>query len=327
MAADKALADFTYATRIRTRIDAIENNPFWLSLRPEAFNADNIITAKLESILLPMAGAIKNIADKQYKYEPLLRSSANSALEEVYRVRMTANEIRRDFKSSNQEYDLAVKLTGIFKTAFPDGKPPSSEKDADKGPAKTAQPILKEGKKPATIIIVADSDMLYDGYYVNKQKFLGFDLARIFNDNLNFLLNACEMLSGGQELINIRSRGRFEKPFTRVRALEERAQMKWLVREQELVKKVDETNQKLAQLDQKKDVSQKLIISAEQEAEIQKFQEEKRRIRKELKKVRRNLRAEIESLGASMKLINIFLMPLLVCLFGVVYAIYKRRKR
>jgi ABC-type uncharacterized transport system involved in gliding motility auxiliary subunit len=168
--------------------------------------------------------------------------------------------------------------------------------------------------------------MLFDGYYVSRQNFLGFEMAQIFNDNLNFLLNASEMLAGGQSLIKIRSRGKFERPFTRVQALEQKAQTRWLDREQELLRKIDATNQKLQEIEQRKDASQKLILSAEQEAEIQKFQEEKLRINRELKGVRRNLRADIEALGATVKVINIFLMPLVVCIAGIGYAVYRRKR-
>jgi len=329
---DRVLADFDYSTKIRARGNQIEDNPFWLSLRADSFNVDNIVTAKLESILLPMAGTIREEGETDLAYEPLLRSSANSALKKSEKVRMTANEIRREFKPENKKYDLAVKLSGTFKTAFPEGKPPVEAKPPNpatgekaKNPEKPAA-VLKVGSKPSAVIIVADSDMLYDGYYVHKQNFLGFDIARIFNDNLNFLLNAAEMLVGGQDLISIRSRGKFEKPFVRVQELAKIAQAKWLVREQELMKKVDETNEKLSQMEQQKDDSQKLLISKEQEDEIKKFHEEKRRINKELKIVRRNLRADIESLGVSVKLINIFLIPFLVAIAGIAFALHRRRK-
>lgn len=334
---DRVLADYDYFTKIRARGNQIEDNPFWLSLRSDSFNADNIVTAKLEALLLPMAGILRKEGETDLAYEPLLKSSANSELKKSEKVRMTAKEIRREFKPANKKYDLAVKLSGTFKTAFPEGKPPDKTKPSDaatggktKKPEKPAADLpaadLKVGKKPSTVIIVADSDLLYDGYYVHKQNFLGFDIARIFNDNLNFVLNAAEMLAGGQDLISIRSRGRFEKPFVRVLELAKIAQVKWLVREQELMKKVDETNEKLSELEEQKDDSQKLLISKEQEEEIENFQEEKRRINKELKKVRRNLRADIEALGVSVKLINIFLMPFLVAIAGIAFALYRRRK-
>jgi ABC-type uncharacterized transport system involved in gliding motility auxiliary subunit len=190
----------------------------------------------------------------------------------------------------------------------------------------TTEKSLIDGNVKSAIIVVADADMLFDGYFVHKQNFLGFDISRIFNDNLNFLLNAGEMLIGGEALISIRSRGKFERPFKRVQELEEKAQAKWLIREQELVRKVETTNQRLRQLEQQKDSSQKYIISQAQETEIKKFQQEKQRINKELKDVRRKLRVNIESLGNRVKFINIVLMPLLISITGIIYGLYKRRK-
>jgi ABC-type uncharacterized transport system involved in gliding motility auxiliary subunit len=108
--------------------------------------------------------------------------------------------------------------------------------------------------------------------------------------------------------------------------LERKAQDRWLDQEQALVRQVEETNEKLRQLEQQKDASQRAILSEEQEQEIARFQEEKLKINKELKIVRRNLRAEIEQLGATVKFVNIFLVPLLVGIGGIIYAITRRRK-
>jgi len=282
---------------------------------------------------MPAAGVIQKNETAGLTYEPLLQSSVNSALIDSGRVRSGVDEIRRDFKPENKKFDLALKITGTFQTAFKEGRPKVEEK-AESGttPAAPPQPDqptaapLATGIKPATVIVIADADFLFDGYYLHRQNFLGFNIARIFNDNLNFVLNSSEMLAGGPDLIQIRSRGKFEKPFTRVKALEEKAQMKWLAREQELIKKVEETNRELERLEGQKDASQRLILTGEQEAEIKKFQEEKRRINRELKMVRRNLRAEIESLGRTVKLLNIFLMPLLIGISGIVFAILRRKK-
>jgi ABC-type uncharacterized transport system involved in gliding motility auxiliary subunit len=148
----------------------------------------------------------------------------------------------------------------------------------------------------------------------------------MFNDNLNFLLNGSELLAGNDALISIRSRGKFERPFTRVEALERSAQERWLAREQELMRKVEETNRKLEQLERQKDDSQEFIMSAEQEAEIQQFQQEKARINRELKEVRRNLRADIEALGGWVKFLNIFGMVLVVAAAGLAFGLYQRRR-
>ena len=333
MDSSKVLIDMNNSTKLMASGNRPEDNPLWLSLGPESFNPSDIITANLETMLLPVAGAIKKIPESGFEYEPLLQSSVNSALADSFKARSSTDEIRRDFAPSNEKYDLAVKIRGVFKTAFPEGKPTDDDENPqahddeplDKMTTVTEKSLINGNAKSA-IIIVADADMLFDGYYVHKQNFLGFDISRIFNDNLNFLLNASEILVGGEELISIRSRGKFERPFTRVQALEEKAQAKWLIREQELIRKVETTNQRLRQLEQQKDSSQKFIISQAQETEIKEFQQEKQRINKELKDVRRKLRVNIESLGNRVKFINIFLMPLLISIMGIIYGLYRRRK-
>jgi ABC-type uncharacterized transport system involved in gliding motility auxiliary subunit len=185
---------------------------------------------------------------------------------------------------------------------------------------------LTKGESEAVIVVVADTDLMFDGYYLSQQNLLGFNISNIFNDNLNFMLNTCEMLTGSPALIGIRSRGTFERPFTRVQQLERKAQDRWLDKEQALVRQAEETNEKLRMLEQQKDASQRAILSAEQEQEIARFQEEKLKINKELKIVRRNLRADIEKLGTKIKFVNIFLVPLLIGIGGIVYAFVRRRK-
>ena len=326
----KAVADYTYATRLRNRNNQVETNPLWLSAPAGAFFADNLITANLESMLLPVAGAIETLPDSPYTVEPLIQSSPNNEMVDAFAHSMDVEALRRDFKPSGTVRNLAVRISGTFKTAFPDGKPeaepkagePASETDIKD----TEEPPLKEGKAASVIVVVADSDLLYDGYYLSQQNLLGFTISNIFNDNLNFMLNTSEMLTGNPALISIRSRGTFERPFTRVQELERKAQDRWLDQEQALVRQVEETNQKLSMLEQQKDASQRAILSEEQEKEIARFQEEKLKINKELKVVRRNLRADIEQLGTTIKFVNIFLVPLLIGIGGIIYAITRRRK-
>lgn len=323
------LVDFGYPTRLQGQNNQMEENPLWISPQPEAFNDEAIITAQLETMLFPMAGTIRKAEGSQYEYEPLVQSSPNATTIESSRARFGTEMIRRNFQASGEPYDLAVKTRGTFKTAFPDGKPEAGETAGGEAPEPSAEEAaehLTEGQNPATLVIIGDADLLFDNFYVSQQNFLGFNIARMFNDNLNFLLNGSETLTGSEALIGIRSRGKFERPFTRVQELEEKAQARWLEREQELVQQAEETNRKLNQLQQQKEVSQELVLSPEQEAEIERFQAEKRRIDRELKEVRRNLRAEIESLGNTIKFINIFLMVFIVALAGTLYGLYRRSR-
>ncbi|MFO7644060.1 MAG: Gldg family protein [Desulfosarcina sp.] len=329
MDAGQAIADYNYATRLRDQDNQVETNPMWLSTQAGAFNTDNLITANLESMLLPVAGAIEVLPDSPVAMEPLILSSPNNQMVDAASHMMDVEILWRDFSPSGVVRNLAVHLSGRFPTAFPQGRPVV---DSAAGPTESetdaAEPDrpLKEGTAASVIVVVADSDLLYDGYYLSQQNLLGYTISNIFNDNLNFLLNACEMLTGNPALIGIRSRGTVERPFTRVQALELKAQDRWLSQEQALVRQVEETNATLRLLEQQKDASQRAILSEEQEQEIARFQEEKLRINRELKTVRRNLRAEIEQLGAVVKFLNIFFIPLLIGIGGVLFAIVRRRK-
>lgn len=330
MDAGQAIADYNYATRLRAQDNQVETNPMWLSTQPGAFNTDNLITANLESMLLPVAGAIEVLPDSPVAIEPLILSSPNNQMVDAASHMMDVEILRRDFSPSGVVRNLAVHLSGRFPTAFPEGRPvvdsAAGPIDSDETDAAESDRPLKEGTAASVIVVVADSDLLYDGYYLSQQNLLGYTISNIFNDNLNFLLNACEMLTGNPALIGIRSRGTVERPFTRVQALELKAQDRWLSQEQALVRQVEETNATLRLLEQQKDASQRAILSEEQEQEIARFQEEKLRINRELKTVRRNLRAEIEQLGAVVKFLNIFFIPLLIGIGGVLFAIVRRRK-
>jgi ABC-type uncharacterized transport system involved in gliding motility auxiliary subunit len=147
------------------------------------------------------------------------------------------------------------------------------------------------------------------------------------NDNLNFLANAIEQVGGSSDLIGIRSRGTFSRPFDRVLALEQKARNEWQAREQELTRSLQDTQQQLRDMQNQKESSQRFILSPQQQAAIAQFRQRELEIKQELKEVRKNLRRDIEMLGIRVKAINIALMPLLVALGGVGYGLARRKKR
>jgi ABC-type uncharacterized transport system involved in gliding motility auxiliary subunit len=318
---EMAVMDFGYATQFMDKNNQVVENPFWLSLDKTGINTGSVVTSQLESILLSIAGAIEKGDKDKIRYTPLLQSSTNSQLFSVLKIQQDLKNLRLAFKPTNKRYDIAVSLSGIFDTAFPNGPPPVADEKL-----KPKKPHIAKGIKESTIIVVADTDMINDNNYVEHQSFMGNAVSQVYNDNLNFLLNAAELLAGNQDLINIRSRGKFERPFTKVTELEKTAQAHWMTQEQALAAKFDETNKKLQELESQKDASQKFVVSEEQEKEIKTFREEKLKINKKLKEVRRNLRADIEKLGTQVKFLNIFLMPILISIFGIVYAAARRNK-
>lgn len=329
MDSQSAIADLDQATRVRAMDNSIESNPMWISARQEAFDPDDVITSMLESMLLPVAGALERDDGAPYEMKTLVHSSANAGLIDPMKFSFGAQQIRREFTPADHPLAMAVRLTGQFKTAYPEGAPKLQAPGREEGAQDVALPAGEhrgEGTETATVIVVSDVDLLADEFYLQKGEFLGMAISKIFNDNLNFFGNAAEVLTGGNDLIDLRARGKFERPFTVVLGLQAQAQARWLAKEQELVMQAEVTTNKLRELEQQKDASQKMIMSPEQEAEIDKFREERRRVNAELKKVRKNLRADIETLGVAVKAVNIFLMPFCVAIAGAVFGIYRQRR-
>jgi hypothetical protein len=92
----------------------------------------------------------------------LLKSTENSQLVDGFMANLAGENIMKEFKPSGVEYNLAVRLSGKFKTAFPQGKPadekPDEKKpddagktDADKKEEQPAGDFLKESAQDNTV--------------------------------------------------------------------------------------------------------------------------------------------------------------------------------
>jgi ABC-type uncharacterized transport system involved in gliding motility auxiliary subunit len=147
-----------------------------------------------------------------------------------------------------------------------------------------------------------------------------------FANNGDFLGNLVDNLSGSSALLSIRGRTTSQRPFTRVEALRNVADQKFLQKEQELERELAETRQRLEELQPGKAGSHAGSVSAEQRQEIEQIRQRQLAINKELRDVQHQLNAEIDALGVRLKMINIVLMPALVALLGLLYG-WRRTRR
>ena len=182
----------------------------------------------------------------------------------------------KDFKPSGTEYALAIRLTGKFKTAFPDGKPAEKkaedQKDGEPKPEAKSRTIRSRKARPTgTVILVGDADMIHDSFSIQDTPTPFGNMRRSLNGNLNFAQNAVEQLAGDNNLIGVRSRATLNRPFTRVKKMEAQADARFRGKVQELEASLAETQQRLNELQQNKDKNQRFILSPEQQVELEKF--------------------------------------------------------
>jgi len=193
-----------------------------------------------------------------------------------------------------------------------------------KGAKKRKAMGLKESAKDGVVVLVGDSDMLYDEICVQVQSLLGQRFLVPVNDNLGFALNTIDYLGGDSDMIGIRCRPAIKRPFEEIKRREAVAKKKFKSKILELEKRLKETQNRLNELQRKKsDASQRTILSQAQQQEIRRFRKEQVKVRKELKEVQKEFRKEIDSLKILLKWLNIALMPAVVAVFGIIVAIVR----
>ncbi|MCB1743404.1 MAG: Gldg family protein [Gammaproteobacteria bacterium] len=338
----KLVGDLTYAARVRVPRDGRfvdMDYPLWLNLTGEAVNHDDITTSELNNVTLATPGFLTRVEAAGTTVTPLLQTSDKASLFGKMVVAQGADpqDVNRTYQPGGEVRMLAARITGKARSAFPDGPPPAAsdaeqKKDdgaaADKQGADTQKPPhLAESEGDINVIVVADTDMLEDRFWVQVQEILGSRLAIPTAGNGSFVINALDNLAGGGELISVRSRGNYIRPFERINELRRDAELQFRDKEKQLVEQLQETEQRLVELQGQKPGEEALILSSAQREELARFQQQRLQIRKELRDVQLALRRSIDALEDRLKFINIALVPILIGVGGLIVGLIRMQRR
>ncbi|HRQ83431.1 MAG TPA: ABC transporter, partial [Azospirillaceae bacterium] len=310
--------------------------PAWLGLGPENRDRDDPASADLGLLNLASAGEILAKEGSGVALAPLLSSSAQGRLLDVTLLRgmpeperlMAALAKEKDPAGADRRV-LAARVFGTLKSAFPDGPPPPEVKPGETVPAPTplSTPHLAHSVEPPKLLVVADSDMLEDRFWVEQQNLLGRRFSTPFAGNGDFVLNVVEHMAGGADLIGLRGRAGSSRPFTLVDELRRAAGEQMLAREDELLRQLREAERRIVELQSKAKGGGGALLSDEERKEIEGFRAEALTARKELRDVQHALNKDIERLAATVKAVNIVGVPLLVALAALMLAAARARGR
>jgi ABC-type uncharacterized transport system involved in gliding motility auxiliary subunit len=295
--------------------------PLWLSLGPEQLDREHPVTSQLESLLLAEAGFVSPADNATSEFLPLVQTTSLSGTVESFALRFGSPEqIARDLATDDTTRTLLAQVSGVFPSAFPEGAPADFE-------ATSAHLSQAAGRR--TVLLVSDVDFISDQFSVQKLNFLGTSIVQPTNDNLNLMLNAVEFLSGNEALMEIRSRGTFQRPFTRVLALQQEAQVRYQAEEAQLQASLEDIQAQLDSLLQgaQQQGAQEVILPQEVQVQVAQFREQERQTRRELREVRKILRQDIERLGNQLLLVNLLGVPAVVGLAGFFFYRGRTRRR
>ena len=294
-----------------------------LSVTTNGMNATDVASADLEVVnfssvgwLAPLKEAGENAGAT---FEVLVQSSDNAAPIEASRLRFLTNpqELEKDFQATGDQYALAARITGQADSAY------------DQAPSGVAEGSHQQASGDAGIHVVlfADTDILTDRVWVQKQNFLGQTVVNSFADNGTLVVNIADQMLGSHDLIGIRARASTSRPFDRVDALRLAAEAQFRDTEERLQGELAETERTLTEIQSARQDGELTVLNTEQQGELQRFLDRKVEIRTELRQVQHDLTRDIEALGMRLKFINIVLVPLLIIAVALLFGRYRRKRR
>ena len=310
----KVVADRTFSRELQGRDGRPQPVPAFLFLNADGVNRDDAVTGQSDNLWLPFAGGFTGKPAEGLRADVLLKSSEDSQLVDGMTSQFNGAKILDDFAPSRTNYPLALRLSGKFKTAFPDGKPGATNATS-----------LKEAKSDTVVYLFGDVDFLNDAYSVEVNPMLGMAMPR--NGNLALVQNLVEQASGDVNLVGARGRASVSRPFTVVQKMEAEARARYQGKIEGLNRKVEELQSKLndVQIKQEGNTS-KIILTKDQQDAIANFKKQQVDARKDLRKERRNLDVDVKNLENRVKWLNIAAMPLLVSAVGIALAIARKNR-
>ncbi|MDA8601612.1 Gldg family protein [Gammaproteobacteria bacterium] len=351
-ASDKVLTDNTLALRVQM---GQGSRPVahigMIGANRTALAGDDIITRRLENLNLSSVGALAPRDGATTRFEPLIQSSSDamlmnaSLLEDV----LDPSVLFDEFVSANERYTIAARVSGVISSAFPEGRPVSgnaaadtseeeieADDDNDSGEARiekassdsdTMEAHLSQTSGETNILLFADTDVLTDRLWVQVAQFMGQRIPQPYANNGDFVINALDNLSGGADLVSIRSRGRYSRPFERVVKLQREADDRLRTEEAALLARLAETEEQLAALNTGEGGQLLGQLTPEIQTEMDRFNAELLDTRRSLRDVQFQLTADIEALGSNLKWFNTAAIPMLLTVLALFMSLTRARRR
>lgn len=292
----------------------------YLLLNADRLSDEDAVTTALQLVTVQAGGVIERGADSPLSMEVLASTGPESMRIAVEKVSFPdPMALVREFVPSGEHLPVAVRVTGDAPSGFASG-PPSANLPADKHLASSTTPI--------NVIILSDSDMLFDRAWAQEINLGGMTLGyQKFADNGALLLNAVENLSGNSDLMSIRASASYFRPFTRVDEMRKTAEKKFLTEDERQAQIIADAERKINEIQRARTDGNTANLTAEQKSEIDRARAELVGARKAKRQIQLESNREIRRLGTLLRVINIALVPAAVALFAVGLGVYRVSRR
>lgn len=324
--------DLTFAREVSS--PAGPSAPFLgqMSFRDEGLARGEVVTQGLDMVDMVFPGVVRTVEGVDVTVSPLILTTAagNSWSASPYELNpRSIDDVRRlaaKLEPSDDPVWAAAKVQGTLRSAFPDGAPePETTDEDEEEPAEVTDrpPHLEVTAEPNAVIVVADVDVLTDGVTA-RRGFFGYEMV---NSNIAFLTNALDHLAGSSALIGIRTRKQFRRPFDVVEEIEREANARTLEQVQEIDAEIQKFNDEIRELDSLRSQENAALVANEQIEKLRKARARVRELERQKRELQQDKLVAIESLGATIKNLNVFGIPALVAAVGLALFFVRSSRR
>ena len=340
---DSVVADIDNALRVQssqTGLGEVIDYPLWFLLNQNNMNADEPVFVQLGELVIASSGVVEPTQQATTQFTALLKTSKSASMFdlETLKAQTDPKELLTALKPGDSELVIAARISGKASTAFPDYSPEqeidetSESKSDDQSTESQSDDLQTQAQFEQTnsgeinIVAFADTDLLQDQFWVQVQNFMGNPLVIPSAGNGRLIANLVDQMSGSPDLISVRNRGTANRPFTLLESIRQSADRNFLQKEQELSAQLQDTENKLLELEQAKNAANSAILTADQQLEIDNFTQNKIDIRKQLRQVRHSLQKDIEHVETLVKWVNMALIPFIIIIAGILVLYLKSRR-
>jgi ABC-type uncharacterized transport system involved in gliding motility auxiliary subunit len=324
---EQTLADAKY----RTILQGNQVGYAILSLPKESMpDKTDVITKNLNDLFFVLPGAITNQGNNGLAASAIVKSSVQAGLVNAQEASQFSSNLSFNNRRS---YELVTRLTGKFKTAFPDGKPSEKKEESaesdKKDDASEKKPEeaqwLKEGNADSSVFLIADTDAFSNQGAYRVQNIGGYQAVMPYNGNSVLLLNIIDQAASSADLIGARSRASIRRPFTLIREMEAEAETATQEKVKEWKTKLQVAQDRINTINEQRRNNRDVRLAPELEAEEQQFEEQVVEANRQIRELSKDLKRDKDKLSARIIVLNLAIVPGLVLLAGLIVAFSRRR--
>lgn len=301
----QVIGDQTHAASVMDEAQRQSSYPFWLRLPRSQISLSHPVSADLNELLFPEAGAFEILPGSSFS--PLVETSdATGGLDRSLFQTQTVSQLTAKMKPDGKRKTLVAVSTSQIPSAFTSA-PEGANTEAH----------LQRARRAPAIFAVADVDWIFDPFSVQQLQTAGQPVNRPLNDNWALLANLLEFAAGDPALISIRSRGRPDRPFTRIATLFQEAQRAYRNKEIDLAGRIANVEAEIAKIPKAAGIENVEQLPTALKARIAEIRSGLLPLRRELRAIRLAMREGIEELRLRVIVANLISGPLIVVVFAL----------